>query len=149
MAHRPLLPPRGIFITTPVLYRVRMRDYLRLTLIQLLGLAWGDHMTPTLSYTFLEEVLQKSRQRIYEQMVELRDKYSALCLQKVGTGTFYIIFADWLYDPNGVPPAQGGRKVKNVDFSEMDDHDHQQQQQQEEDDDYPPVAGVVDDDDSY
>jgi hypothetical protein len=106
---------------------VEMRSRLRDTLIRLIGLAWGDRVTPPLTFSYLENLLKLSRQRIYEHLAELRTTYSALRLQKVGTGTFVIWFEDWLFDTADSPPSDCPARIKNVQNQETHDHDDEEE----------------------
>jgi hypothetical protein len=134
MRQRSLLPPRGIFIRTHMLFRVRMRAQLRETLFQLIGLAWGDCCTPILTVSHLAKLLHKPRQRVYQHLAELRDVYSALRLQKVDAGHLVIWLEDWLFDPMKSQPAYFTNRMRNSDFSEFYDDDNTHHQEDEDED---------------
>jgi hypothetical protein len=75
------------------------------TLIQMMGLTWGNkaRMTPLLTYPLLEQLTRKSARRLYGHLTVLRKTYSVLELQSAGNGTFVLVLADWLFEP----PRQG------------------------------------------
>jgi hypothetical protein len=97
---KPLIPPRGFFISTQVLFHPTMTAALKDTLIQMIALTWGNkaRMTPVLTYPVLEQLTRKSARRLYGQFTVLRKMYSALELQKAGNGTFVLVLAGWLFE---------------------------------------------------
>jgi hypothetical protein len=103
---RTLKPPRGIFISSTVLYHPSMDPCVRDTLIQLLGLAWGDSFsrTPALSYHDLTVITGKKLRTLYGHIAALRDEHAALRLQSAGGGMYIIVFADWVR-PEIKPPG--------------------------------------------
>jgi hypothetical protein len=102
MTH-PLIPPRGIFVSSQLLFHPTMTAVLKDTLIQMIALTWGSkaRMTPALTYPLLEQLTRKSARRLYGQLTVLRKKYSALELQSAGNGTFVITLAGWLFESSG------------------------------------------------
>jgi len=102
---RPLIPPRGVFVSSRLLFHPSMNAALKDTLIQMMGLTWGNkaRMTPLLTYPLLEQLTRKSARRLYGHLTVLRKTYSVLELQSAGNGTFVLVLADWLFEP----PRQG------------------------------------------
>ena len=97
---RSLIPPRGFFISSQVLFHPTMTPALKDTLIQMIALTWGSkaRMTPALTYPVLEQLTNKSARRLYGQLTILRKTYSALELQSAGDGTFVLVLAGWLFE---------------------------------------------------
>jgi hypothetical protein len=97
---QPLIPPRGFFISSQVLFHPTRTAALKDTLIQMIALTWGNkaRMTPALTYPVLEQLTRKSARRLYGQFAILRKTYSALELQNTGNGTFVITLAGWLFE---------------------------------------------------
>ena len=97
---QPLIPPRGYFISSQILFHPTMTSALKDTLIQMIALTWGNkaRMTPELTYPMLEQLTSKSARRLYGQLTILRKTYSALELQSAGDGTFVLVLAGWLFE---------------------------------------------------
>jgi hypothetical protein len=97
---QPLIPPRGFFISSQILFHPTMTSALKDTLIQMIALTWGNkaRMTPALTYPMLEQLTRKSARRMYGQLTILRKMYSALELQSAGDGTFVLVLAGWLFE---------------------------------------------------
>jgi hypothetical protein len=95
-----LLPPHGVFVSKRLIYHPSMNAALKDTLIQMMGLAWGNkaRMTPPLTYPLLEQLTRKSARRLYGHLTVLRKTYSVLELQSTGNGTFVLVLADWLFE---------------------------------------------------
>ena len=98
---RPILPPRGAFIATRVIFHPAMPANLKDTLIMLIALAWSSptHSTPPLTYPQLAKLTGKPIRRILCHITILRNTYAALRLQSAGNGVFVIALADWLFPP--------------------------------------------------
>ena len=88
---RPLLPPRGIYIPTTILYNRELSPTVIHTWIQLRGLAWGQDETPELSILQLSELTGKSRSTIFGHMALLR-QWGALRWRSSDDGTLIVTF---------------------------------------------------------
>ena len=117
---KPIKPPRGVFISTQVLFHPSMKAQVRDTLIQLLALAWGSQSrhTPPLSYPQLAALTGKTIGRLYGHITILRKDYTALRLQSAGDGQMIISFADWVLPKQQDPP--GRFKNSKVPYEEED-----------------------------
>lgn len=71
---RKLLPPRGIFVQTEIIFDSSLSPALRDTLIQLKALAWGKEETPAFSVSEFAKLTAKSDRSIYGHLASLRDK---------------------------------------------------------------------------
>jgi len=98
---RPIKPPRGVFISTTILFDSALTPTLRDTLLQLYALAWGSdgQFTPPVSIPQLVQLTGKSERSLYAHLTALRNFHSALRLQGAGSGLFVIHFAEWLLPP--------------------------------------------------
>jgi hypothetical protein len=116
---RLLIPPNGIFVSSRVLFHETMTAALKDTLVQMMGLTWGNkaRMTPVLTYPLLEQLTGKSARRLYGQFTVLRKMYSALELQSAGNGTFVLTLAEWLF----APPQEGYSFKQNAIKEEEED----------------------------
>lgn len=117
---KPIKPPRGVFISSQVLFHPSMKAQVRDTLIQLLALAWGSNSqhTPPLSYPQLAALTGKTIGRLYGHITILRNDYAALRLQSAGDGQMIITFADWVLPKQQNPP--GRFKNSKVPYEEED-----------------------------
>lgn len=99
----PLLPPRGIFVSTRLMFDHELVPHLKITLLQLMSIAWRspDHTTPKLNYSVLVNTLAKDERTIRGHLTLLRSYHAALRLRYAEPGQFYIILADWLYANDG------------------------------------------------
>jgi len=88
-SHRPLMPPRGVFVPSSILYDKEMPSALRDTYLQILGLSWGKKETPELSVKQLSSLLGKSQATIYGHLASLRDR-CALRWRNAGEGTIIV-----------------------------------------------------------
>jgi hypothetical protein len=88
---RPLIPPRGVFVPTSVVYNRALPAAILQTWVQLRGLAWGDSETPPLSMKQLIEITGKSQSCLYGHMTSLR-VWGALRWRPSGRGTFIVSF---------------------------------------------------------
>lgn len=95
----PLLPPRGVFAATVLLFDHHLSPGLKETLLQLISLAWANpgHETPHLSYAQLSQLTGKSSSTLHGHIAALRDYRSALRLRSAGHGTFIFSLDNWLY----------------------------------------------------
>ncbi len=116
---RPLLPPRGLFIRTGLLFDRRIPSAVLPTLLQLMALAWGsrEHATPPLPMRALCDITMRPPRTLYGHLAVLRDQLAALRMLPAGDGLVSLVFADWLYPPaqgspgataGGAPPAPAG-----------------------------------------
>jgi hypothetical protein len=98
---RSLIPPRGVFISSRIIFHPDMPAAVVQTLIQLIALSWSnqDRMTGPLSFRALAGLTSKSVRTIYGHMSALQNKYAALRLQTAGDGIFVVVLADWLFEP--------------------------------------------------
>ena len=90
---RPLLPPRGVYIPTRMIYNLQMSPALILTWIQLRGLAWSGKVTPPLRLQELAALTGKCQATNYGHMSQLR-AMSALSWRSTGQGTIIVAFPD-------------------------------------------------------
>ncbi|MFN2160028.1 MAG: hypothetical protein ACK2TW_08770 [Anaerolineales bacterium] len=88
---RPLLPPRGVFVPSELIYNPSLSSHPLRTWIQLRGIAWGKSETPQLSMGQLQEILGKSRSTIYGHMALLRSR-GALRWRPSENGTLIVSF---------------------------------------------------------
>ena len=97
---RPLLPPKGVFIGSRVLFDARLPAPVKETLLQLMALAWQSrsHTTIPLSYALLTHLTGKSARTLRGHFLMLRSYRAVLRLQSAGTGQFIIVLADGLFD---------------------------------------------------
>jgi len=96
---RSLLPPRGIFVATPIIFTRDLPSQVKETFLQLLALAWGSamHETPPLSMPQLAELTGKSQATLYGHIAIIRTFRDALRLRPAGNGLFVLQFAGWLF----------------------------------------------------
>jgi len=116
---RPLLPPRGVFVPSELIYDPLLSSHPLRTWIQLRGLAWGRSETPQLSMAQLQEMLAKSRSTIYGHMALLRS-WGALRWRSSENGTLIISFPDGLPSPLAGP--ESGEPEKPAPSSARIDH---------------------------
>ena len=116
---RPLLPPRGIFASTRLLFDHGLSASIKETLLELMALTWGSdsHVTPPLSYPLLEHLTGKDARTLRGHFAALRTYHAALRLQRADGGYFIVWLAPWLFN-NALEPeaARSGGKA-NEDFS--------------------------------
>jgi hypothetical protein len=98
---RSLIPPRGVFINSRILFHPDMPTAVAHTLIQLIALSWSsqERITAPLSFRALSGLTSKSVRTIYGHLSVLQKKYAALRLQTAGDGIFVVVLADWLFEP--------------------------------------------------
>jgi hypothetical protein len=152
---RSLLPPRGIFAGTSILFNRDLSAPVKETLLQVMALSWGSdsHTTPPLTYTLLEHLTGKNARTLRGHLAELRSYQAVLRLQPAGSGQFFLILADWLFGstqgsadapPADLKTAARGGKVLPQPVKEDDDlilNDFDQQEQEESDSN--PVKNVL------
>ena len=88
---RPLLPPRGVFVPTVMIYNHEYFPAVVHTWIQLRGLAWDRPETPQLSMNQLSEITDKSPSTLYGHLALLRS-WGALRMRHSVKGTFIVTF---------------------------------------------------------
>lgn len=88
---RPLLPPRGVFVPTALVYDPHLPAAVRETWIQLRGLAWGRNETPSLSLERLSNLLDKKQSTFYGHM-RLLHLRGALRWRTGGRSEIIIVF---------------------------------------------------------
>jgi hypothetical protein len=117
---RPLLPPRGFFTGTRLLFNPEVSASLKETLFQLMALAWGSesHTTPLLSYALLEQITGKPPRTLRGHLLALRTCHAVLRLQHADAGQFIIHLAGWLFR-NDVPGEVSPLPVKEEEDSNL------------------------------
>jgi len=104
---RPLLPPRGIFIPTMMIYNREVPPSVVYTWIQLRGLAWDREETPAISMPQLSDLTGKSQSTLYGHMALLRS-WGALRMRPSVKGTFIVSFpvdsGEFYLDGDSLPP---------------------------------------------
>ena len=90
---RPLLPPRGIFLPTRLIFDDQLKPAALQTWAQLRALAWGRQETPILSLQQIYEVTGKKPSTLYGHMAILRDR-GALRWRPAGSGTLIVSFPE-------------------------------------------------------
>ena len=107
---RPLLPPRGVFISTMMIYNREVPPSVVYTWIQLRGLAWDRTETPPLSMPQLSDLTGKSQSTLYGHMALLRS-WGALRMRPSAKGTFIVSFpadtGEFYLDGDFLPPDSG------------------------------------------
>lgn len=106
-----LLPPRGVFVPTWLLFDKSLPPVVRDTLVQLMALAWSNagHELPPVSFLTLSGLTGKSISTLHSHFAILRDQHAALRLRSVRNGLFIVTMADMLFEKR--PLA-----VKKTDF---------------------------------
>ena len=88
---RPLLPPRGIFVPTMMIYNREIPPKVVYTWIQLRGLAWDRTETPQLSMAQLSDLTGKSQSTLYAHIALLRS-WGALRMRPSVKGSIIVAF---------------------------------------------------------
>lgn len=110
---RPLLPPRGLFISTRVLFNNQLPFCLKETLLMLMALTWSSphHKTPLITYKLLEQLTGKPKRTLRGHLADLRTYQAVLRLQYAEAGQFIIELAPWLFvqaaEKSGEKPVEG------------------------------------------
>ena len=97
---RPLLPPRGLFVPTAMIFDQTLPETVRFTWILLRCLAWGKSETPMLSMNQLVEIIGKKQSALYKHMAILRDR-GVLLWRPAGCGTLIVSFPDSFQEDSG------------------------------------------------
>ena len=136
---RPLLPPRGVFIPTRLIFDNKLPATVRDTLVQLIALAWGspEHELPRLSFPQLVGLTGKCQATLHNHFAILKAYHSALRLRVSGDGLISVTIAGWLYS---VSNPSNSRNLESDGVKEED------QDQKEEEDFLPPPPDDLDQD---
>lgn len=115
----PLLPPRGIFVPTSIIYSQTISPAMRDTWLQLRGLAWNNGETPAISVRQISELTGKSMPTIYGHMANLRDR-GALRWRPAQTGTIIVTFdADVEFSKISELPVMVNSSVNQIDSKKL------------------------------
>jgi hypothetical protein len=101
---KPLLPPRGLFVTTGLAFDRTLPEKVKMTWIQLRMLGWGSDETPPISMDQISELTGKKQSTIYEHMAVLRDR-GALRWRPAQKGTLILSFDDEAFSRNLEKPS--------------------------------------------
>ncbi len=139
----PLLPPRGIFVVTALLFDRELAPQIKETLMQFMALAWSSpyHETPPMTFLELAKLTGKSDTTLHGHVAMLRNYRAALRLRRAGYGVVVATLADWLFDTR-----QGGYSDYspiNNEFSGfpviLPENQEQQEEEEEESESSPPL----------
>ena len=137
---RTLLPPRGIFVPTSVMYNHEYSPSVIHTWIQLRGLAWDRTETPPLSMNQLSGITGKSQSTLYGHLALLRS-WGALRMRNSEKGTFILSFpvdtSEFFLDGNSIPdsknlempdpsPSSQPNQIVSIDSEEREDFNPRQ-----------------------
>ena len=95
----PLLPPRGIFIPTHMIFNPQLPPAVLVTWIQLRCLAWAGWVTPPLSISELAALIAIHPARLNRHLSQLQD-ISALSCRITGHGKIIVAFPE---EPTVIP----------------------------------------------
>jgi hypothetical protein len=95
---RPLIPPRGVFVPSKIIFDLELLAPVRDTAVQIIALAWGKNETPPVSFQELATLTGKSIPTLYVHMGVLRDK-GALRWRTSGTATIIVELLDGMKEP--------------------------------------------------
>lgn len=95
---RPVLPPKGIFVPTSMIYNSRIPPPLLQTWLQLRGLAWGRTITPCIPIKEMAAIIGKSPSTLYRHMSQLRN-LAALSWRTTGSGSLIVSFSQQASTP--------------------------------------------------
>jgi hypothetical protein len=109
---KPLLPPRGIFVSTRLVFHRRLPAALKETVLQLMALAWGNEQfcTPPLTYLQLAEMTGKDPRTLRGHLRGLRSLQAVLHTHYITSGTFSVTLASWLFRSEPVGRAELGQE---------------------------------------
>jgi len=96
---RPLIPPRGIFVSSKLLFDKTLPPVVRDTAIQIASLAWGAEETPPVSFSQISELTGKSIPVLYNHMGELRRR-GALRWRTAESSTIIVTLLDGVLPPS-------------------------------------------------
>lgn len=109
---RPLLPPRGYFIPTQMIYQSQMPSAVFLTWLQLRGLAWGGTDTPSLCIKDLVELTGKTEKTLTRHINQL-EHLLALRYYSPEQGIIVVKFPKGLFF-SAEQPVADRQKYKNI-----------------------------------
>jgi hypothetical protein len=95
---RPLLPPKGVFTPTYMIYNPSLPPPLLQTWFQLRGLAWGRTVTPCIPFKEMAAIIGKSPATLYRHMSQLRN-LAALSWRTTGSGSLIVSFSQQTAEP--------------------------------------------------
>jgi hypothetical protein len=95
---RPLLPPKGVFIPTFMIYHRSLPPSLLQTWVQLRGLAWGRTVTPCMPFKEIAAIIGKSPSTLYRHMSQLRN-LAALSWRTTVSGSIIVSFSQQPSNP--------------------------------------------------
>lgn len=111
---KPLIPPRGIFATSGLLFDSSLPASVKETVLQLMALTWNSpqHCTPVLTVSQLANLTGKTPRTLRGHLQALLAEQIILERQVVDGGRFILTLADWLfkntqYKPGGVAALEG------------------------------------------
>lgn len=90
---QPLLPPRGIFVPTQMIFNQQLPSAVLVTWIQLRCLAWAGWVTPPLSISELAAIIGIHPARLHRHLSQLQD-ISALSWRTTGYGRLIVSFPE-------------------------------------------------------
>lgn len=90
---RPLLPPRGIFIPTHMIFNTQIPPAVLVTWIQLRCLAWRGWVTSPLSISELASLLGIHPARLHRHLFQLHE-ISALSWRSAGNEKIIVVFPE-------------------------------------------------------
>ncbi len=88
-----LLPPRGIFVPTQMIFNTQIPSAVLVTWIQLRSLAWSGWVTPPLSVPELASIIGIHPARLQRHLAQLQD-ISALVSRSTGNGKLILSFPE-------------------------------------------------------
>jgi hypothetical protein len=89
---RPLLPPKGVFVPSSLIYHPTLPPAVFQTWVQLRGLAWGIDFTPCMPLTEMAAIIGKPHSTLYRHMSHLKT-LGALSWRTTGTGSIIVSFS--------------------------------------------------------
>ena len=93
MTAQPLLPPRGIFIPTHMIFNTQLPPAVLVTWIQLRCLAWAGWSTPPLSISELASLIGIHPNRLHKHLSHLQE-ISALAWRITKVGKLILSFPE-------------------------------------------------------
>lgn len=111
---RPLLPPRGIFVSTRLLFDRRLSSALKETTLQLMALAWGSSelCTPPVSLAQLAELTGKGERTLRGHLLTLEKMECVVSLQHIEQGMLKVTLVSWLFRNDAPVPVETSRPDK-------------------------------------
>lgn len=111
---RPLLPPRGIFVSTRLLFDRRLSSALKETTLQLMALAWGSSelCTPPVSLAHLAKLTGKGEGTLRRHLLTLEKMECVVSLQHNEQGMLKVTLVSWLFRNDAPVAAETSRPDK-------------------------------------